>query len=192
MHYVGRRHWLEWVSCSAPGRQSADKHKRIESVLAQEVCHARAGHFASAGAVQIHVFVAREFLYFNVQIIGLDANRSGDSDSARTVVTMAAHIGDQDFCRTFRLQLRRERRHLYARHYAVGAMFPIQRNSMRGIPNHGDDDYRFDYVSCCAKSTDDLRHEVAEDESHRAVSERVGARTQEIQSQELEEGHFHA
>jgi hypothetical protein len=47
-------------------------------------------------------------------------------------------------------------------------------------------------MSCGAKPTDDLRHEIAEDESDRAIRERVDAGAQEIKSQKLNEGHFHA
>ena len=53
--------------------------------------------------------------------------------------------------------------------------------------NHCNNDFNLDRMSCGAKPTDDLRHEIAEDESDRAIRERVDAGAQEIKSQKLKE-----
>src|SRR5580700_5606475 len=92
MHYIGLRHSLNWISGSAPGRQAAHDHKRVESFPAQQMRHACACSFVSAGAVKIYVLVSRESSNFGAQIVGLNSNRAGNAHSPRTVVTMAAHI----------------------------------------------------------------------------------------------------
>src|SRR5580658_4073218 len=131
--------------------------------------YASACRFLSASAVQIYVLVSREYCYFGAEIVGLDSNRAGNADSARTVITMAAHIGQQYLSRAFRLQLRGQYLYLYPWYNAIGALLPVQRNPITYKGNQGNDDYNLDRMSCCAKSTDDLRHEIAKDEPDCAI-----------------------
>src|SRR5271167_2899713 len=154
--------------------------------------YASARRFAPASAVQVHVLVSGEYFCFGVEIVGLNSNRAGNADSACTVITMAAHIKQQYLSRAFGLELRRQRRDLYSRYNAIGAVLPVQRNAITEKCNHGNDDYNLDRMSCCTKSMDDLRHEIAEHKSDRTIRESIGAGAQEIQSQELKERHFHA
>src|ERR1700733_15024455 len=92
MHYIGLGHSLERISRFAPGCQAAHDDKCIESPVPQQMRHASARRFLAASAVQIYVLVSRKYFYFGAQIIGLDSNRAGNADSARTVITTAAHI----------------------------------------------------------------------------------------------------
>src|SRR6202050_1781993 len=156
------------------------------------VRHASACRFLSASAVQVYVLVSREYCYFGAEIVGLDSNRAGNADSARTVITMAAHIGQQYFSPAFCLQLRGQYLYRYAWYNAIEALLPVQRNPITYKRNHGNDDDNLDHMSCCAKSTHDLRHEIAKDESDRTICERIEAGGKEVQPQELRERHFHA
>src|ERR1700722_3876182 len=154
--------------------------------------HATARRFVLASAVQVDVLVSREQCYFGAEIVGLDANRAGNADSARTVITMAAHIGQQYLSRAFCLQLRGQYLYLYAWYNPIGALLPVQGNPITYKRNQGHDDYNLDRMSCCAKSTDDLGHEIAKDESDCAIGERIEGGAQEVQPQELREPHFPA
>src|SRR5260370_12983750 len=192
MHYIGLRHGLDRVSSSAPSRQATKDHKRIKSLLAQQVRHASARHFTPASAVQVHLLVVGEYFNFGAEIVWFNSNRAWNADSSRTVIAMTAHIAQHYLSRAFGLQLRHQRRYLYSWYNAIGAVLPVQRNAMTDKRNHCNNDYNLDRMSCCAKPTDDLRDEIAEDESDRAIRERVDAGAQEIKSQRLKEGHFHA
>src|SRR6202789_232449 len=154
--------------------------------------HARARRFPRASAVQVDVLVSREECYFGAEIVGLHSNRAGNADSGRTVIAMAAHIGQQYLTRALRQQLRGQYLYLYAWYNPIGALLPVQRNPVTYKRNQGNDDYNLDRMSCCAKSTDDLRHEIAKDEPDRTIEERIEPGAQEIQPQELRERHFHA
>src|SRR6202050_4343057 len=154
------------------------------------VRHASACRFLSASAVQVYVLVSREYCYFGAEIVGLDSNRAGNADSARTVITMAAHIGQQYLSRALCLQLRGQYLYLYAWYKPIGALLPVQRKPITYKRNQGNDDYNLDRMSCCAKSTDDLCHEIAKDESDCAICERIEAGAQEVQPQELREPHL--
>src|ERR1700744_132786 len=137
--------------------------------------HASAGRFLLAGAVQGDVFFSREECYFGGEIVGLDSNRAGNADSGRTVIAMAAHIGQQYLSRAFCLQLRGQYLYLYAGYHPIGALLPVQRDPMADKRNQGNDDYNLDRMSCCAKSTDDLGHEIAKDEPDCAIGECIEA-----------------
>src|ERR1700677_424740 len=154
--------------------------------------HARARRFPRASAVQVDVLVSREECYFGAEIVGLHSNRAGNADSGRTVIAMAAHIGQQYVSRALRQQLRGQYLYLYAWYNPIAALLPVQRNPMTYKRNQGNDDYNLGRMSCCAKSTDDLGHEIAKDESDCAIGERIEAGAQEVQPQELREPHFHA
>src|SRR5271163_5092287 len=148
---------------------------------------ASARRFAAASTVQVHLLVSGKCFYFGAEIVGLDSNRAGNADSPRTVITMAAHIGQQYLSRAFCLQLRGQYLYLYAWYNPIGALLPVQRDPMTYKRNQGNDDYNLDRMSCCAKSTDDLRHEIAKDESDCAIDERIEAGAQEVQRHELRE-----
>src|SRR6202012_1948747 len=142
-------------------------------------------------AVQVDILVSREQCYLGCEIVGLDSNRAGNADSARTVITMAPYIGQYYRSRAFCLQLRGQYLYLYAWYKPIGALFPVQRNPITYKRNQRNDDYNLDRMSCCAKSTDDLRHEITKDESDCAIGERIEAGAQEVQRQEFREPHFH-
>src|ERR1700722_8501225 len=154
--------------------------------------HASARRFLLASAVQVDVLVSREECSFGAEIVGLDSNRAGNADSARAVITMAAHIGQQYLSRAVCLQLRGQYLYLYAWYKPIGALLPVQRHPVTDKRNQGNDDYNLDRMSCCAKSTDDLGHEIAKDESDGAIYQRIEAGAQGVQPQELREPHFHA
>src|ERR1700733_2683788 len=105
---------------------------------------------------------------------------------------MAAHIGQQYLSRAFCLQLRSQYLYLYAWYNPIGALLPVQRYPITYKRNQGHDDDNLDRMSCRAKSTDDLRHEIAKDEYDCAIGERIEAGAQEVEPQELREPHFHA
>src|SRR3984957_12491924 len=118
--YVCLGDFFQGVAGSAPGGEAADDDEGVETILAEEVRDSGAGGFAAAGAVEGHVFVSGEMFYFVAEIIGLDANRAG------AVVSVAAHVRQQDFCSSFRFEFRRQLRDLDARHDAIAAMLPVQ------------------------------------------------------------------
>ncbi len=95
-HEVARRHRFDWISGFAPGREAAHDDKRVESLLQQQMRHTGAGGFARSSTVQKNVLVPGEFLEFLGEIIGLDSNRAGDAGGAGIVVTVAAHIDEQN------------------------------------------------------------------------------------------------
>src|SRR5271156_5884143 len=105
---------------------------------------------------------------------------------------MAAHIGQQYLSRAFCLQLRSQYLYLYAWYMPIGALLPVQRNPITYKGNQGNDDYNLNRMSCCAKSTDDLGHEIAKDESDCAIYQRIEAGAQEVQPQELRAPRLHA
>ncbi len=96
MHEVARRHRFDRISGFAPGREAAHDDKRVESLLPQQMRHTGAGGFARSSTVQKDVLVPGEFLEFLGEIIGLDSNRAGDAGGAGIVVTVAAHIDEQN------------------------------------------------------------------------------------------------
>ena len=91
--YVGLGDFLQGVAGFAPGGEAADDDEGVESIDAEQVGDAGAGGFAAAGAVEIHVFVSGEMFYFVAEIVGLDANRAGNTHGAGAVVSVAAHVG---------------------------------------------------------------------------------------------------
>src|ERR1700739_1431148 len=97
MHYIGLGHSLERISRFAPGCQAAQDDKCIEPPFPQQMRHGSARRFLAASAVEVDVLVSREYWYFGAEIAVRDSNRAGNADSARTVIAMAAHIGQQYF-----------------------------------------------------------------------------------------------
>src|ERR1700733_15828118 len=103
--------------------------------------HASARRFLLASAVQVDVLVSREQCYFGAEIVWLDSNRAWNADSARAVITMAAHIGQQYLSRAFCLDLRGQYLYPDAWYPPIGALLPVQRNPITDKRNQGNDDY---------------------------------------------------
>src|SRR6185312_6652736 len=126
------------------------------------------------------------------EIIGLDANRALDSRGAEIVVSVAAHVDQQNLAWACRLQLAREFGDLDSGHNAIRAMLPVERDAVRNESDHGEDDYEFDGMSGCLKAARDARNEIAEKISESAICECIRSGAQQIEAQELYERHFHA
>ncbi len=92
MHQIVAGNDFHWLSGFAPGRQSADDHKRIESFFPQHMRHTGAGGFAHSSTVKIDIFVLGQPLDFFVEIIGFNANRSLHARRARVVIAVTADI----------------------------------------------------------------------------------------------------
>src|ERR1700759_2300791 len=106
MHHIGLGYSLQRIPRFAPGCQTAYDDKCIKSPSPQKMRHAGACRFLLASAVQVDILVSREQCYLGCEIVGLDSNRAGNADSARTVITMAPYIGQYYRSRAFCLQLR--------------------------------------------------------------------------------------
>lgn len=107
MHEVGLRDGLNGLTGLAPGGQTTNDDKRVESLIKQQMRHTGAGGFALSSTVEVDVFVLRKSFDFVGKVIGLEANRTLNSRGTGVVVTMTAHIDEQDLSWTYRLQLLR-------------------------------------------------------------------------------------
>jgi hypothetical protein len=92
MHQIIAGHDFHRFARFAPGRQSADDHKRVESFFPQHMRHTGAGGFAQSSTVKINIFVLGQPLDFFIEIIWLDANRSLDAGRTSVVITVTANI----------------------------------------------------------------------------------------------------
>src|SRR5579863_3993072 len=192
MNEVGLRDRLDGFAGLAPGCQAAHDDKRVESLLAKQMRHTGAGGFALSSTVEVNVFVLGEVLDFAGKVIGLDANGALDSRGSGIVVTVAAHVDQEDFSRTHGLELARQFGNLDPGHDAVRPMLPVQRDAIGNKGNGGEDDYELDGVSGGSDAARDGCNKVAEKISDPAIRECVRGGAQKIQSQELQERHFHA
>ena len=100
VHEIGLRDRLDGLTGLAPGGQTTHDDKRVETLLAQQMRHTGAGGFALSSAVEVDVFVFRKSFDFVGEVIGLEANRALDPRGAGVVVTVTAHINQQDLSRT--------------------------------------------------------------------------------------------
>ncbi len=90
------RHWLNGLSRLSPGTQSTGDYEHLESFFDQQLRHTGASGFACSSTVEINLSLLRQVLDFFFQAIGFEANRSRDALRVRVIVSMAAHIGDQN------------------------------------------------------------------------------------------------
>jgi hypothetical protein len=72
-----------------------------------------------------YIFLSRGNIVISaLRLFGLNSNRAGNANSARTVITMAAYIGHQYLSRAFCLQLRGQYLYCYAWYNAISALLP--------------------------------------------------------------------
>ena len=90
------RHWLEGMSGLAPGVQSANDDESLESMFLKYLRHPGTRGFALSSTVEINLPIVREILDLFLQIVGFQANRSGDSLRMSIVISVAADVGDND------------------------------------------------------------------------------------------------
>jgi hypothetical protein len=126
MHYVGLWYPLQRIPGFAPCCQASNNHKRVKSSFPQQMRHTGASSFTWSSAVQVDVSVPGKCLDFRRQIIRLQANRPSYAICAWIVVTVAAHIGQQNPFGIFTLQLCCELGDLYPWNDAVRPMLPVQ------------------------------------------------------------------
>jgi hypothetical protein len=70
--------------------------KSAKSVLSQHKRHTGASRFARSSAVQVDVFIPGKCFDFLREVIRLQSNRPSNAVGTRIVVTVTAHIGQQN------------------------------------------------------------------------------------------------
>lgn len=83
---------FERLSSFAPSGEAAYDHKRIESLLPQQVRHPGARGFPCSSAIDINIFVPRQRLDFLPEAVWFETDGALDSRGSRIVVAMAANI----------------------------------------------------------------------------------------------------
>ena len=96
MHQVGLRYRLYRIAGFAPRGEAAVDHKGAESLLHQLIRHTGAGRFVGSSAVEIDVFIPGETFDFLGEVIRLQSNRAANAVGTGVVVTVAAHVGQQN------------------------------------------------------------------------------------------------
>ena len=86
---------LHRVSGLAPGAQAAGDDEDFESELLQLARHPGAGGFAQSSTVEINLSLLGQVLDFFNQVVGFNADRSGNALGVGIVVAVAADIGDE-------------------------------------------------------------------------------------------------
>jgi hypothetical protein len=87
---------LNRLSGFAPSRESSGDDKGAKALFSQKPRHTGAGGFARSSTVKINVLVVREVVQFFSQLIRLDANGARNPLSAGIVISMAAHVSEND------------------------------------------------------------------------------------------------
>jgi hypothetical protein len=89
-------HGFHRLPCLSPCAQSTGDHEHLESFFLQQMRHPGARGFACSSAVEINLPLLGKVLDLLLETIGLDANRSGNALGVGIVISVAAHIGNQD------------------------------------------------------------------------------------------------
>ena len=80
----------------APGGKAAGDYKHLESEFLQLVRHPGAGCFSLSCTVEINLVLLGQFFDFFNEIVGLNANRSGNALGVGIIVAVAADIGNDE------------------------------------------------------------------------------------------------
>jgi pimeloyl-ACP methyl ester carboxylesterase len=125
--------------------------------------------FAQSSTVQVDVLIPGKPRDFLREIIRLNSNRASDSGSAGIVVTVTAHVDEQDVLRPFRLQLFGQFNHLNSWHNAVNAIFPVTPETIGDEHDCSPDDHDLHRVSCSLKTTCNRREKITEQKPNDAI-----------------------
>ncbi len=83
------------IASFAPCAETSGDYEDFESQILQLTRHTGAGGFARSSAVEINLAILGEILDFFDEVVGLDADGSGDAFGIGVVVAVAADVGDE-------------------------------------------------------------------------------------------------
>ena len=90
------RNGFERMSSLAPCPQATGDDKRFETLFVQEMRHPGASRFARSSTVEINLSILGQVLDLFLEVVGFDADGSGNAFRGRVVVAVAAHVSNQD------------------------------------------------------------------------------------------------
>src|SRR5581483_3591067 len=183
---------LERVSGFAPGLQPAYEYERIESLFSEQMRHPGARGFACSSAIDINVFVARQVLYFFLEVIGFDPDRSLDALGAGVIIAVTADVNHHYLGRLAGFDPAGKFLHRNPGYELGETIFAEDPGPIGYIRDQANDDHQLHDVPGGGQALDDRSDKITENKAQGAVREHVQANSDEIKCGELPEGHFHA
>jgi hypothetical protein len=147
---------------------------------------------ASRAQVEINLAILGEILYFFDEIVGLDANGSGDAFGVGVVVTVAADVGDEHVVNGIGHQSAGEFFGGDARDYVEEAVFAVDVDAVDDIDGEAYAKDQFGGGAGGAESAGNVAQYVAEEISGGGVGAYVENCAERVELQKITEAHFHA
>src|SRR5262249_6731077 len=183
------RNALQRLTGFSPCRQTTFDDKSVEAAISKLQRHPGAGRFAYSSTVKINVLVPGNVLQFFHQVIGLEPHGSLDARRGRIVVTMTAHIHDQDVTAVVRCQLLGQILDLYAGNYAINLVLAIQPDTVADVDNGRDEKNLSESMTGGLKSASNGGKEIMKQVTDRSISRDVETNSNDCQPKKNEQRH---